>query len=349
MRPLFLSALLLAVGTPLAAQSYRGDFTTPTWTSAVEFSMAMSLRELSDGRLIVIDFGEGAIRLLAADGRLLHDIGRTGGGPKEFATPVWALALPGDSTLINDRDQQRFLLIGPDGEPVGTIPWPSFEAGGLQDRIDADGNGNLYFVRSVFPRTGRSTALLRWRLRAPRADSIATVQTQVTVRSKTTIDGQEVHMTQAIPGIPGDGWAVGPAGELAVVDPERYIVTRRDSDGTTRQGPSLPFTPVAITTAEWNRMFGSLDALTRAQIHLPTTRPAVSTFDLRMAPNGELWALRTGQGGSQKRVWDIIDRNGRVARSVELSKDRTVVGFGKQNVYVVHTDEDGIQHLEAYR
>ena len=48
-------------------------------------------------------------------------------------------------------------------------------------------------------------------------------------------------------------------------------------------------------------------------------------------------------------IYDVIDRSGEVVRSVELSKDRMVVGFGKQNVYVIHRDEDDIQHLEAYR
>ena len=68
-----------------------------------------------------------------------------------------------------------------------------------------------------------------------------------------------------------------------------------------------------------------------------------------MAPNGEIWARRSAQESSKAWVWDIIDRNGRLVHSVELSSGREVIGFGKQNVFVAFTDEDGLQHLEAYR
>lgn len=349
MRSPFLAALLLAAGAPLVAQSYRANFATPIWTSPVEFTEVASIRELSDGRLIVPDPRENVIRLLAADGKHLRDIGRPGGGPKEFGLALLALPLPGDSTLIHDRPQERFLLIGPDAEPVRTIPWPLGENAGLNERAATDGQGNFYFTKEVFPRSGNSTALLRWHLGAPRVDSIATVRTQVVARYTMTDNGREVAVTRAIPYASGDGWAVGPSGQLAIVDPEQYLVTWRDADGTIRKGSRIPYTPIPISASDRSAAFDGVDAATQQRLHLPTTKPAVHAFTAQMAPNGELWVLRYGSGEAKTRVWDVIDRNGRVARSVELSKDRMVVGFGKRNVYVIHVDEDGLQHLEAYR
>jgi hypothetical protein len=349
MRSVLLTALLVAGGVQLSAQSFRIDFATPAWTSPLEFTMVTSIRELSDGRLIVTDPGERAIRLLAADGRSLRDIGRTGAGPKEFASPISAFALPGDSTLINDRDQQRFLLIGPDGEPVGTIPWPSIEASGLHGRVGSDGAGNLYFVKAVFARTGRHTALLRWHLRAPAADSIAAVRTQAVVRYKRTIDGREHFISRAVPFTSDDGWAVGPAGELVVIDPDQYTTTWRDADGALRKGPRIPFTPVPLTAAERSSALEGIDPAAKEGMDLPTARPAIRGYDVQMAPNVEAWVPRTAPSNAPKRTWDIIDRNGRLVRSIELSADRLVVGFGRRTAYVVHTDEDGLQHLEAYR
>jgi len=340
-----LLALLLAPAL-LSAQGRAPDFSKPVWTSPIEFTELYWVRELSDGRLIVPDPGEGAIRLVGADGRLLGTIGRRGGGPQEFQIPLHPLALPGDSTLINDRDQQRFLLIGPDGKPVRTIPWPTLPLGGdgLRDQVRSDGRGNLYFPRSSFQPDQVNTPILRWNVSSGRIDSVQVVGMAKRVRSKTTIDGHEAYSTRVVPYDEGDVWGVAPNGAVAVVRPREYLLEWRAMDGAIHRGTPIPYDGVPVTPAERTERFGP-----GVDLPIPATKPAVTPLGITISPANEIWVSRYKAPGDSGSRWDVLDKEGRLLRSLTLPGRRRVVGFGRSLIYVVRYDEDDVQHLEAYR
>lgn len=346
----FRSSLALLCCLPLAAQAQRPDFSRPVWTSPVEFTSLASLRELSDGRLIATDPGEREIKILSAQGALLSANGRRGGGPQEFQMPIWTLAMPGDTTWIVDRDQERFLVLGPDGTPVRTVPWPRIDGGGLRSRVLADGAGNLVFTQDGLPRPGLTeTPLLRWDPRSGKLDTLVSLRTQSVARYKTTFEGHEAFVTRALPYAEGDAWTVGSDGAVAVIDPDHYIVRWRDRDGSLLSGRPIPFTPVPITQADRDRFLDGEDAVTRSHLTFPANKPAIHAFVTFITPSGELWTWRYAPAGAPGSTWDVIDRSGGAVRSVTLPGPRAIVGFGARSVYVIRTDEDDIQHLEAYR
>jgi hypothetical protein len=338
---------LLLAPALLSAQGRAPDFSKPVWASPVEFTALYWVRELRDGRVIAPDPGEGAIRLLGADGRPLGTIGQRGGGPQEFQIPLHPLALPGDSTLINDRDQQRFLLIGPDAKPVGTIPWPAVPLGGdgLQDQVESDGRGNLYFPRSSFQPDQVSTPILRWNVASGRFDSVQVVGMARRVRSKLTIDGHEVIATRVVPYDEGDAWGVAPGGEVAVVKPREYQLEWRGTTGAIHRGAPIPYRPAPITAEERTALFGPQVT----DLPIPATKPAVTRAGILVSPTGEVWVSRYPAPGEEKGRWDILDKDGKLLRSLNLPGRRVIIGFGRSLVYVVRYDEDDIQHLEAYR
>ena len=335
--------LLLLFPALLTAQGRAPDFSKPVWTSPVEFTYAFSIRELSDGRLIVPDPGENVIHLLGADGRPLGTIGKQGAGPGEFQIPLHVMALRGDSTLLNDREQRRFLLIGPDAKPVRTILWPTVPLGGdgLQDEMHTDEQGNVYFPRSGFhPDTGM-TPLLRWNIGTGKIDSVQTVAMAKMVESRPSRD---VVRTLVVPFEDGDAWTVTPGGEVAIVRPREYQLEWRATNGTIHRGAPIPYRGAPVTAAERTERFGP-----GVDLPIPATKPAVTPLGIEVSPTGEIWVSRYKAPGDPGPRWDVLDKDGRLLRTLTLTGRRSIIGFGRDLVYVVRYDEDDIQHLEAYR
>ncbi len=334
---------LLLAPALLTAQGRGPDFTTPVWTSPVEFTHLYWIRELSDGRLILPDPGERVVHLLGADGRPLGTIGTQGGGPGEFQLPLHVMALRGDTTLLNDREQQRFLVIGPDGKPVRTIPWPTMQRGsdGLQNGMQGDGLGNIYFPRSVLRGDPGVTPLLRWNPANGQVDSVQVLAMPKTVRSEPR---PGVTSTSIVPYDEGDVWGVAQGGAIAVVHPREYQLEWRAVDGTINRGTAIPYRAAPVTAEERTEDFGP-----NTDLPIPTTKPAVTRTGILVSPRGEVWVSRYPAPGEERGRWDVLSKDGKLLRSLTLPGRRTIIGFGRNLVYVVRYDDDDIQHLEAYR
>ena len=72
----------------------------PTRSFPEPFSSVSGLRQLDDGRLVVSDRLEQAVRFLDLTDGSMEDIGRVGGGPGEYQMPTGLFPLPGDSTML---------------------------------------------------------------------------------------------------------------------------------------------------------------------------------------------------------------------------------------------------------
>jgi hypothetical protein len=53
-------------------------------------------------------------------------------------------------------------------------------------------------------------------------------------------------------------------------------------------------------------------------------------------------------GGDPVPTLDVFDRRGTLIGKVTLPKDRRIVGFGANSVYMARTDSDDMQWLERY-
>jgi hypothetical protein len=78
------------------------------------------------------------------------------------------------------------------------------------------------------------------------------------------------------------------------------------------------------------------------------TKPPFTDVLPHVAPDGTLWVERSTKLGEAAR-WDVFDENGKHATSIRLPPKRGLAGFGRYWVYLIATDEDGLQHLERYR
>ena len=114
-------ALTCCAATLARAQNATARRLNPvSATHPAEFSSIAMIRELGDGRVIVLDTTEK--RLLVADFRdgTVKPLGRTGDGPEEYRRPNALFPLPNDSTLLTDASARRWILFAGD-HPVGTV------------------------------------------------------------------------------------------------------------------------------------------------------------------------------------------------------------------------------------
>ena len=80
----------------------------------------------------------------------------------------------------------------------------------------------------------------------------------------------------------------------------------------------------------------------------PTHKPPFTEQSVLAGPGQQLWILRTQPAGQVLARYDVIDSTGRVKERVTLPVKSRIVGFGVSSVYVIRTDEDGLQWLERY-
>jgi hypothetical protein len=115
---LFVAAVLPDVA--VQAQAPTRTYTKPVAELSEPYTSVRAVRELADGRLIVVDPRDKVVHLVDMKADRATLLGRQGSGPNEYQMPMSAFPLPGDSTMVADVLNSRFLMLGPGGALAGT-------------------------------------------------------------------------------------------------------------------------------------------------------------------------------------------------------------------------------------
>ena len=172
---------------------------------AEPFSCISGFRELSNGRVIISDAREKTLQLIDLRTGATTKIGREGQGPGEWATPMTLLALPGDTTLLNDPQNNRFLTINPDGSTGGEVQVNLAGAGGrimMMRPRGVDRMGRLYFEGSGFAFTpgggplvpADSVPILRFDRRTTKVDTLGFLRVSKPIVEQSNRGGRQVVM-----------------------------------------------------------------------------------------------------------------------------------------------------------
>jgi hypothetical protein len=258
----FLSAASMLVALPVGAQAPVKTLAKPDAEFAEPFTQINGVRELRDGRVIVSDPREKTVQLVDLKAGAAQKIGREGSGPGEYALPMRLLALPGDTSVVYDPLNRRFLVIGPDGK-VG--PFVSYEAepssaGGRVRGIGmgaryTDARGRLYTAGPNFsigpngePTTSDTAPIIRLDRATKKADTLAWVFTPTTT-IRTSQGGANVSIRAGggNPYAEADDWAVTPDGRLAVVRVKNYHVDWYAPNGQKTAGPAIAYEKLKVT------------------------------------------------------------------------------------------------------
>jgi len=229
---------------------------------AEPFSCVSGVRELSDGRLVVADVKEKTVQLIDLRRGTATRIGQEGQGPGEWSTPMGLYSLPGDTTLLLDPQNQRFLTILPNGS-VGK----SFTidlGGGPRGNIIAtrpqgiDGIGRLYYQGSTMrftdgapPTPLDSAPIFRYDRRTAKVDTITWIRLPKSdVQSSGTAGNFTVRLNGPNPLTPQPTWAVAPDGRIAVVHGDPYQVEWFSTAKTRNPGPVTSYPRRAVSEAD---------------------------------------------------------------------------------------------------
>lgn len=276
-------ALLASAALPVAAQQPTRTLAKPLAEYGEPFSQIAAIRELKDGRLLVVDSRDKLVQLVNLTANSATKVGREGSGPGEYGLPTQLFALPGDSSVIFDPLNQRYLMVHPDGKPGASFrvgdepsgpPRPQQgqrpEGGGQVMRIGglgfgmpraADARGRLYFEGGGIsmgpngPVTADTAPIVRYDRTTRVADTLAWVhlpKNNASVKSSGSGGNQrmEVRIGGRTPYPARDAWTVLPNGTLVIARVGDYHLDLVSPTRAVTRGPAVAFSAVKVGNAE---------------------------------------------------------------------------------------------------
>jgi hypothetical protein len=363
---LFAALVLPAVlaGTAHAQSAGRSSIAlaAPDATLPAEFTLATSVRELSDRRLLVVDRSEKTLFVVDWTKGTVGPLGRNGSGPGEYVQPGALLALAGDSTLLSDVGSGRWLVLH-GASIAGTIgPDAPAIVSGARQPVGADRQGHVIATRPVGAQANDPTArprldsllLLRISRATGRSDTVAVLRARpATIKVQGPAGRPTSISVTRNPLAAGEAAALFPDGWIAIARMEPYRVDWRAPDGRVVRGSPLPFERVRLNEREQRAVLereatrtGRPERDPKAVPDWPEIMPPFLWESLLPAPDGRLWIRRPPTADDPHPPYDVVDRRGALVARVRAGADVRVVGFGRASMYTVLTDENGIQRLQ---
>ncbi len=389
-----LAAALVAAscGGPSGGGAAGGDSSgamalgTPAAVFPEDFGTIQAVRELSDGRVLVADPLGGALYLVDLDAGTRETLGTEGQGPGEYRQPDTVWPIRGDSTLLVDLGNARFMTLDPDfafGEtsPLSTGDPRSGLVVALPQGVDADGN---VYARSMGGGMGGelpdSGAILRITRSDFAVDTLGTYKLQERTMSESGGPGNRNVSIQQVPLSSEDAWGVGADGAVVVARSSDYHVEWIRPDGTITVGSPVAYDPVSIGTAEKEEWLasrgqtgggigisvmlndagamqtsfrrggmgmGGREEPTIDDYSWPETKPAFYDGRIVVDPLGRAWVRRHVEAGADA-TYDVFDRSAERVATYTVPNNKRVIGFGDGAVYVVSYDEFDLSYLERF-
>lgn len=271
------AVMFAAASAPLPAQNIpTRTLSRPDAEFSEPFTMIAGVRELRDGRLIVVDPRDKTVQVVDLKSGSATKLGREGSGPGEYGLPTRLMALPGDTTAIVDALNNRILLINPDGRVGGfvdlNVPAPGGREGGRGMMMigtslptAADGRGRMYVQGAPFrivdgvPSAADSVPMTRWDRSSGRRDTVAWMRVpqganQISGSSGAGRQNVSVRIGGGPPFNGADQMAVAPDGRVAIVHHEPYSVDFVSETGQRTRGQPIRHDRVRLTDGhkqEW--------------------------------------------------------------------------------------------------
>ena len=275
---LTLATALVASATPLLAQNVpTRTLSKPDAEYSEPFTQIAGVRELKDGRLIVIDPRDKVVQVVDLKAGTATKLGREGSGPGEYGIPTRLMALPGDTTAISDMLNNRLLLINPNATVGGfvdlNVPPPSGGRGDGRGMVmiggnmptSADARGRLYYQGPPFrmtdagPQSADSVPMIRWDRTSGKRDTLAWLRVPQNTNQVSGSGGRgNQRVMVRIGGGPpfngSDQMLVAPDGRIAIAHFDPYSVDFVSETGQRTRGQPIQYERQRISEghkAEW--------------------------------------------------------------------------------------------------
>ena len=303
------SLLAFSIGTALTAQpSWAQDkikvreLPAPVAVSTDSLGMRLSVRALSDGRVMVNDIQR--FRVLIYDKSLqrftpaLDSSGTSGtlGNSGVSIPSAHLIAMPADSTMYLDIASRSLLTIDPNGKVahVTALPRPqdivTLSVGYIYGTPTLDDKGRLVYQgtppnqnkalielnqkimtekTASAPGAIDSAPIVRADFDTRKVDTIATVKIVQQYASVVATRDERGNLTQRLtvnPTQSADEWGLLPDGTIAILRSHDYHMEWVDPDGTRRTSPKMPFDWKRLTDDGKQHVIDSIKPLLEKQM-----------------------------------------------------------------------------------
>ena len=340
-------------------------------TSGPAFIRVEAVRELQDGRTLVIDWRERALMIIDWKSPEPKTLGRTGDGPGEYQYPGSLIPLKRDSTLITDRQNGKWYVMHRDRIVTTlTADRPLVRFVGVD--LSADTMGRLLVLHGThfsyrggarggpnsYRRSDSAAVILVHRDRE-KPDTVARIRgpyrgTNV-VRAR--VDGMNIAYVLDNPLGAGDQAVLFPHGWIAIAFVAPYRVEWHAPGGSVVRGQPLPHSPQRVDDrvkqqAIDDRWAGPGSRAPKfALTDFPAWPDVVPPFldnALLSLPDGRLAIRRASFGADRSVNYDIIDRRGMLSGALRLRSNERIMAFGDKFVYVVAIGADELETLRRH-
>lgn len=298
--------------------------------------IVVDLAVARDGRMLVADGRTRQVKLFAADGSFIRNVGRPGIGPGEYRQP-WGVRFLQDGRIAV-WDPPRLVLFSETGEALETK-----ELGGRffsTNSFVLDGSGNFYFMapnRSVQQEPGASSPI-QWLKYSPGYELLDSIPIPQETTSPSF--GLATGGGRLTPFTPGTFSALAPDGELVTADNRegRICVPRKGMPDLSivRETPRIQLTDGE--RAEWEAWAAYFAARGNSQpVPIPRTKPPFRGIAVdeegriwldryvaaveRPAPVREAGDTRPQRRWVEPRTFEVISQDGEFLGTVVLPPD----------------------------
>ncbi|MCI0436277.1 MAG: 6-bladed beta-propeller [Gemmatimonadetes bacterium] len=317
------------------------------------FGQIASLDVDALGRLWILERQARELRVFDGNGAHVRTIGRSGGGPGEFATPLKVARAPNDDMWVVDPQNNRISVFDTTGAyREGKIiaggfimmPWPG--------RFDDAG----YYYAPIPTRSAGRFEIVQVRF------DTALVPLDTLLQPDDPLPRERFELTSGdgrmIAGVPFQGSLINrlsPAGTQWALLTDHYRLFEVTAQGDTLRTITRPFTPMPVTEADRESAREDMEWFVSqgGQVDwskLPSVKPSAESFFFD--DEGRVWVQLIANGEDASRLVDVFDPEGRWLGTVRLPfplSDSPFPLIRNSLLYGVTEDELGVQYVVVAR
>lgn len=344
-----------------------------------EFTIIGSVRELSDGRVLITDAREG--RVVVADFRtgVVKPVGRKGQGPGEYGNgwPLYPIA--GDSSIMFDLQSRRWLVLNGTAIVTTMPPDAPIILATKGSARGTDGRGRVWTIASptqfdeskskpgsIDVGAADSEFVVLGNRTTGKLDTVAKVRAAPMRQTVTTnAQGNFQSVSWARPPYSvGEEAALFMDGWMAIARMDPYRVDWISPEGRVTKGRAIAVPQIRLSAAERDayderrraanptpsrNMIPSLRADAAAlRDEFPEFVPPFTARGLTPGGDGTLWLRKQVSKDFLEPRYDVVDRTGTLRGVVSLVKNERIVAVSRTAVYVVWKDGDDIERLRRH-
>ena len=333
---------------------------------AGDFSVITSIRELSDGRVLVTDRRSRELGLISANSTEHRIVGRNGDGPGEYGNPHDLRVAGLDSTVLASSGGKLQLLFR-DRCVSPTSALRRHAAAVISNIEGVDIRGNALRVVGIdklkadekprFTQSITFSAVLAVIRISPNGE----IDTLRKIRGGYEVTPNQRSRKSELGGLeffhPGSGFpsaeqaVIFPDGRIAIALHNPYRVDWIFPNNERSRGQPITEAPIAVTEEMKRRIARDHrmpNAVPEDFAFWPKIVPPFGFSALHAGIDGRLYVQRMSVGFDMPSAFDVIDPSGN-RQTYTLPPRSRLVGVGARGVYVSIRDDDDLETLALFK